>query len=597
MQIIDPYAPRKSKGKKWIRRLVFLAVAGAAVAVWTHRSGLSYRYHRWKQQRALRQAQAFIAKGDAPDAQVALQVAFQAVPGSPDAYRVAADMLEQIGAPQALRLREDVVQMLPSSVNDRLALANCALHFRDFNAARDALAGLTPDQAAQPLALGLALTFALDTENRPVADALLNRLRKLNPDNDDFKVAQAMLHLRHPNAAISGAARRDLEELASNPRYELRVRRELMADAVLRRDYPQAERWAALIVADPRSTLSDHLHQANLELLIDHRSFAEIYAQLSPLASSSAANAAEFVRWLLIQERAKDAAGWIAKLTPEMRGVPAVLDSQAEVSASLRDWDKLSAELIGGAWGPISADTVRLAMSAHLIGTRNNISLQHQVWEEVLQSAGRSLSALIALNRLCGVWGFSEEGERTLWSIAKYFPDQSWATEALFTIYHTRGDTANLRAVVALMLEANPTVPRMRHDWALLTLLTEPTDTWDKPKEMLAELYRQDPTDPFNATGYAFALAQSGKAAEALAIVEQMTPDQRQFSPRFPYLAYIYGVNRRRSEVEQLATQARGLLMLPEERRLFTEAIEASQRKVFLLPPLKPIQPFASPSK
>ncbi|HXC63713.1 MAG TPA: hypothetical protein VNZ67_05110, partial [bacterium] len=122
-------------------------------------------------------------------------------------------------------------------------------------------------------------------------------------------------------------------------------------------------------------------------------------------------------------------------------------------------------------------------------------------------------------------------------------------------------------------------VPRYQHDWALLTLLTDPTREWNRPKEMMRLLYVADPTNPNYATGYAFALTQGGKPAQALAIVAKLSKAERDYSPRAPYLAYVYGSNGNKDEEARLEQLAGAAAFLPEERLLFVEAREADLRK------------------
>lgn len=577
---------RNRHRRKWVFRSGVLALVIAGFAAW-HFSGPAIgQYRLWKQRRALRQARDFIDKHDAADAQVALEVAFSSAP-TIETWRTAADMMDQVGAPQSLRMRERIMQMMGSTLQDRVALINSALRFRDYNAARDALAGMTPAEARQPVALGAALSFAIETEDRAMADALFDRLRKVAPDNDDFKVGQAMLHLSHPDPKVELAARQELRRWTANPKYSLRVRRALLADATRRRDFTEAEKWAAAVVADPQATLGDRLNQANLQLLIDKRPFSEVFAQLAPLASSDPDSAAGFARWILVQGRVAEADRWMDGLPPALRESSAVMVAHAEAAAQLKDWDRLTSMLEAGAWGPVPADTVRLAMSARLVGRHGGPAMQRQVWDEAVQTTSGNLTGLIVLQRLAAIWGWAPESEATLWAIARAFPDQVWVDQSLFNVYKTRRDAANMREVMNLLRTNDPGIPRYQQDWALLSMLTNPTDAWDEPKQIMQRLYRQDPADPFYATGYAFALAQAGKGPQALAVVSKLTESERDYSPRLPYLAYIYGVAHQRTEVERLQGRAVGAAYLPQEDDLFLKARAELDRK----PPMKVILP------
>jgi len=419
-----------------------------------------------------------------------------------------------------------------------------------------------------------------------VADALLDRLRKLTPDNEDFKVAQAQLHLRHPDPQMAAEARKILESEAANPKYALQVERELMTDAMVRKDLPAAKRWAITVAANPQATLSDRLHQANLELLVDKRPFEQVLPPLAQEAAKDPVTIAPFVRWLLAQNHAKEAESWLGTLPPELKKSPVVASAEADVIVQLKDWDRLGPILEAGAWGPIPLESMRLAMSARIVGAHNQ-GLQHQVWTEAIQAANGSLPAYIVLERLAATWEWATESDDTLWTIARAFPDQTWADEELFTDYRARKDAANMREVMNALRTSDPSVARYQHDWALLTLLVNPSSDWNESKDIMRKLYETDPANPNYATGYAFALAQAGKGPQALAVVSKLSPQDRDYSPRAPYLAYVYGVNRMKADVIRSETQAHGAVLLPEENILFTLAHELESRKA-LAPPAAP---------
>ncbi len=555
-----------------LKRGLVIAAVAVAIGAWLGIDPIKEQYHLWKQQRALKQAKGFIEKNDAADAQLALQVAFQAAPGNIGAFRIAADMLEQVGSRQSLDVRQEIVQMMSATVDDRVALVNSAIKFGDYNAAHDALSQMAPEDANKPPALAAALSFAVATENAPVADMLLDRLKAMTPDNEDLKFAQAALHLKHPDAAKRDDAHRYLEQIATNPKFSLRAHRQLMSDAMARRDYLQAKKWAGLLAADPGATFKDRLYKANFDELLDKRPFGDVFAELAPLAGATPSDAVDFSDWLLVQGKVAQADSWLGGLPPAVRDTSPVNSARAGTAAQLKDWDRLATMLEAGAWGPVPPEVIRLAMAAHLVGSRGSPTLQAQVWDQAIQAGQNSLLSLVALQRLAGVWLFEAESERTLWAITRVFPDQTWAHQALFNAYRAKGDAASMRDVMIVLRDAHPSVVRYKHDAALLTLLTQPASDWDPPKDVVQQLYQKDTANPFYATSYAFALAQAGKAPEALAVVTRMSQADRDYSPRSPYLAYVYGVNKDRGQVDRLQGLSLGTKFTKEEQALFIGA-------------------------
>ncbi|QYM79065.1 hypothetical protein K0B96_00170 [Horticoccus luteus] len=572
-------------GRRQSRRVKALRIAGSALLLllvaggwWSYRPAVT-RYHHWKQRRALTQARDFLAQKNFTSAKLALDVALEAVPGDPDALRVAADLLDSVGLPQVMPLRRRLVQMAPGSVEDRAALVASALRFHDLNAARDALSEMTPEQAEQPAALKAALSFALATNNKPIADLLYDRLQKAEPTNGNLKVMHALLRLQSPQPATVIAARQELEVLAKDPRNSLFIHREMTVEAMARHDAQEAAQQAKRAVADPRSTLEDRLHLANIELNFERRPFGDVWAEVVPHAQGTAADAAAAVRWLIVVGEAARVPAWIEGLPAALRADPAVVAAQANALAAAENWDGLQQMIESGAWGKVDHDAVGLAFTARVAGARQNAELQRKVWDEALAATGNSLTELNVLYRLATLWRWDAPVERTLWAIVKGHPNEGWASQALFSHYREQKDTSGMRQLMDSLRGSDPTMPRYKYDWALLSLLCSPSANWTSPKETMRTLYAGEPNNASYATGYAFALAQSDKADEALAVTGKLSADALALPARAPYLAYIYGVGRQKEAFGKYASRQADLTnLLPEETALFSQGRAAVNR-------------------
>lgn len=568
MQLLN--MSKASHREKRIRLVVIIGLVIVVVGAWlAYRPALN-RYKVWKQERALTQARDFLAENDLPSAKLALDVAFAAMPGNPEALRVAARLLEQAGSPEVLPLRRRLVQIAPDSVEDRAALVVAAIRFKDLNAARDALRGMSPEQANQPVALKAALAYAMATVNRPVADALYDRLRKEEPDNENLKVMHAILRLQSPNEAVEKGARQELATLSKDPRNTLFIQRELMMSAATDGDFEEAQRLADKIIENTGATLSDRLHRANLLINQQQRPFDEVFGELTSHVDKDVSNAAELSRWALTLQQPVEVERWIASLDEELRNSPELRSLEADAVAMQEDWDRLGRLLEEGVWGQVKKDTVKLAFSTRIGVTLENAPLQKQLWDGAISSAGKSLSELRILHRLANLWQEEEFAEKTLWVITRGFPGQTWASQTLFSVYRGKQDTESLRSLMNVLREQDGTVLRYKYDWALLSLLTQRSSVWSPPKTAMHELYTLEPTNASYATGYAFALAQADKADEALAIIDALTTEDRALPSRAPYLAFIYGVGRRAEDYERmLAVQPQLTQLLPEENWLF----------------------------
>lgn len=586
MQLMQPKRVSRTR-KLWFKIGAVVFVLGAVWGSVKFRDQLMPKYRIWKQERALEQARAYMKQDDVRNAKIALDVALLAAPGNPEAWRTAADFLEQNGAAQALRLRRQIVELAPSSLDDRVAMIYTAIRFGDRVAAREALSGMTEEQANQPPALRAALAFALLTNNSPIADALYDRLRSIYPDDQELHYNQAALRCLIPDPAAAAVARGEVEKFVTVPTFKIRALRWLLVDALRRDDKPMARQWSRQLADDPAAEINDLLHRANVALLIDNQKLEVILPAIEARAAKRAADVATLVRWLMGQKRVDLAMAWLAMLPVETTVKPEVADVGAELALDQQNWRLLGSLLEQGAWGKVPPETVQLAMSARVMADRQRTDLRKRVWEEAITSAGANSTSLRMLARLSGAWKWEAEMELTLWAVARTYPDQTWAHLALFYGYRAKRNAAGMREVAATLRQQDSGLARYQHDWALLSMLTDPSKQWNNDKGVMKILYDSDKANPYYVVGYGFALAQAGRAPEALKIIEALTDLDKALPARAPYLAYIYGANKMAKETKFYVEAAANIDLLDEERGLLRQATDALTTRPEYVRPVK----------
>ena len=586
MQLMQPKRVSRTRNR-WIKIGVVVFVVGGVWGGLKFRDKILPRYYLWKQDRALEQARAYMKVADQRNAKIALDVALLAAPGNPSAWRTAAEFLEQNGAMQAVRIRRQIVELSPNTLEDRVALIMTAIRFNDKVAAREALSGMTYEQANQPEALRAALAFALLTNNSPVADALYDKLQKLYPDDQELRYNHAALRCLIPNPEAAGVARAELEKFATVPTFRIRALRWLLVDALRRGDNPMARQWSLQLAADPAAEINDLLHRANVAILIEKQKLDALLPSIEARAASRSTDVATVVRWLMGQQRIDAALAWLAMLPVEMTVKPEVADVGAELALYQQNWRLLGSLLEQGAWGKVAPETVQLAMSARVMGDRQRTDLRKRIWEEAITSAGTNTQALRLLARLSGAWKWDAEMELTLWAVARAYPDQTWAHLALFYGYRVRKNAAGMREVAAMLRQQDASLARYQHDWALLSLLTDPSKQWNNDKEVMRVLYESAKTNPYYMIGYGFALAQAGRGSDALKVIEPLTDLDKALPARAPYLAYIYGVGKMPKQTNFYIEAATNVDMLDEERGLLRQATDALTARAEYVRPAK----------
>lgn len=568
---------RKTKGltrRKLVRWLLWAgagAVVAAAAGYTFYGSRVREVYHEWRRQKAMAQAKKFVAEKDGGNAAVALQIAIQESPANPEGWRVVADLLEQSGNERSLMVRKNIVRLPGATTEDRLALALNALHFGDTVTATEALRDVPAAEQTSTAYRRVSARLALATGQPAVANALLDSLLKENPGDDSVKLAVAALRLRHPQATAAAAARHELETLAQQPGLRLAALRELTLDALFRKDYPAATRYATDLVATPGALFSDRLTAANVALFGKTRPVAEIVAALRAPAAESPANAVDYARWLLAQGRAADVTSFATTLPSASRETPAFREVEADAAAGTQDWRRFTELLRAGAWGPVKPEIVDVAMAAHAMGSRERADLRRSLWGESLKTAESSLDSLRLLQRLTVLWNWTAERIDTLLVITKTYPREYFAHEALAREYAAARDTANLETTLHRWMDADPGNQRVKNDWVLVALLRDPSALL--PKQIARELWRAHPENAFYATAQAFALSLSGEAKEGVKLVDSLSDFDRAQAVRAPYLATVYARAGRTQDAIQFADLAnKAPALLPEEHALANDA-------------------------
>ena len=146
----------------------------------------SYRgYGLWRKRHLSEQAQEFFAKKDYQSAVLVARHVLQLDPKNIVACRIVAETAEVAGKHEAISWREQLVSLEPEVAANRIALANVALRFREFDLARKTLEAIGPagranvqyHELAGTLAIAEKKSLALTGTEDRVVRALIGHLR------------------------------------------------------------------------------------------------------------------------------------------------------------------------------------------------------------------------------------------------------------------------------------------------------------------------------------------------------------------------------------------------------------------------------------
>ena len=120
------------------------------------------------------------------------------------------------------------------------------------------------------------------------------------------------------------------------------------------------------------------------------------------------------------------------------------------------------------------------------------------------------------------------------------------------------------------MLNREPDNLDIKNDLASISMLLGAQEF--KPYDLARQVYEKAPKNPYYASTYAFSLYLQGKQADALMVMQQLTPNDLEQPSIAPYYGVILKANGKKAEAKVYLDRASKAKLLPEEQALFDQA-------------------------
>jgi len=238
----------------------------------------------------------------------------------------------------------------------------------------------------------------------------------------------------------------------------------------------------------------------------------------------------------------------------------------------MRDWDSLGAMLDKQDWRDL--EYYRLALRAKVFREQGNASAAKGAWLRAMKATDYRLERLSQLTRTTSAWEWNAEMEQVMKIIVARFPSEKATFQALVNWFYSTGNTAALKNLLTRVVEADPANASAKNNLAMTSLLLNPQDS--RGHELAQEIYRQQPTNAFFVSTYAYALHVREKNQEALELFQKLKPEELEV----PSVAAYYGIilndtghGPTAKKYLELGQQAR---LLPEELTLLQKARRGS---------------------
>lgn len=539
-------------------------------------------YQVWREGHWLSLAKRFAAKQDLRNELLSLNQVLHSNPRNLDACRMMATIAESAHNPSAVIWRQRILALQPDSLDDRLALVQSALYFKDYAVATNAIAGV--DEAGRKTAAyySIAGTLALVLGEISNAEADLTEAVQLEPTNQIAQVNLAVVRLHGSNSLDMAEARIALQRVIMNSTNVTLVdqaRRELILDALHFHDDPTALSLSEDLVTQPNPSLADRLIRLNVLLDTGNPQFSQTLDAYRRESVTNPAELAELANWQMTRLSSTKTLAWLQSLPQTIQtNQPAAL-LEADCRRITQDWTGLQSSLQNQNWGDL--EYVRHSYLALSLRQQGFDGASQAEWDLARNAAnpernrGSSASEmnLWKLFLLTTAWKWQSESEQILWTVVNQYPDNQVAVQMLSHDLIINGRTRSLLELFSIESRRNPSDLAVKNNLAMVAMLLGADDV--KPYDLSREVYEKDPTNADYASTYAFTLYRQGKSADALGILQHLPPQYLQS----PGIAGYYGLVLKASGDSAKAKAYLQLAMrgelLPEERKMFQDA-EAS---------------------
>ena len=565
--------PPKSSGSRRQRLFVWTVILAvlAVTAAFALRPLVRGPYHRWNGAQHARRATESLASGDPKHALLDARNALQHDASNTEAVRAVAKSLEALGLPEAVEWRARLDSMLPRDPENVPALAGALLKTSGWQSAEQRLQTL--DEAGRNTAAfhAVAAAVAMEKHDAAAAESHWAEAVRLDPSEKRHRLSLAAVRLESKNSIQREAAIADLEKMRTSPATALDALRQLLADAIRRRDEPKTRALADALVAEKASTFRDKLMRLTaLRLLEDTRSTTYLL-ELRDAAMPVPLDLYALLSWMNTNNLALMVEEWVHFLPPDMISRPPVGLAVAEALMRCGEWQKID-DLIGGVkWGEME-----FMRKAFVTAALDHVGAEGEAareWTDAVTTVHGSPEGLERLARFAtqSKWpGRAEEIMRTLSTMPQC---PRWVMDSLWKEAFRRGDTPQLQRLSVTLAKSDPKGLAARNNYAFLSLLTRNAE--GNPHHLAEALHHEHPDNALVTSTYALSLYQQGKAADAAALMSALKPEAlREPQVALYHAIFLLAIGQPEKAEEFLSLSAKWP-MLPEEKTLLDRARSA----------------------
>ena len=533
-------------------------------------------YSGWRESRLLKRASALVDSRDYVGANRVAREVLELHHDSLSAFYILADATEKQNSEETVAWRAQIARLQPDNIDAQLNLASAALRFGQIDLARKTLDRIAPraqDRAAFHVVAGwLARAEGNVGDQEQHFDIAVQK----DPKNDLYQFNLAAIRIRSPDGKKSAQARDILERLTQIPEFRSGALRALLNDAVDRKDFENADRFAQQLQMSPDANFSDYLLCLNFYRKLDAKKFDALLEKVKPVAARNSTDVGLLMDWMNENGMASEVIKWMEKLPADITERPPPASAVAAAFAELKNWSRLRRWTRSESWG--SDDYLRLAyqgFAAHQARQSSADAEFDTLWREALHSVSANPDHELKLARLASKWNLAIESEE-LWSrLSRNSQTRREALDALYKFYRASNNLKKLYDVLQRLHENSPNDIGISANLARLGLNIDQNTR--QAQDLAKQAYDRAPDDVNCAITYAFSLYIQGRTLEGLDVIRKLPPETMRESHNAVYAAVLLlDVNQTDTAKEYIQVAKRGPLYAEEKRLLEDELTKVS---------------------
>ena len=534
-------------------------------------------YSGWRESRLLKRASALVDSKDYVGANRVAREVLDLHHDSLPAFYILADATEKRNSEETVVWRAQIARLQPDNIDAQLNLASAALRFGQIDLARKTLDQISPraqDRAAFHVVAGwLARAEGNVADQEQHFDIAVQK----DPKNDLYQFNLAAIRIRSRDGEKSAQARDILERLTQIPEFRSGALRALLNDAVDRKDFENADRFAQQLQMSPDANFSDYLLCLSFYRKLDAKKFEAVLEKVKPAAAHNSTDVGLLMDWMNENGMASEVIKWMEKLPSDMTDRPPPAIAIAAAFAELKNWSRLRRWTRSESWGN-DDDYLRLAyqgFAAHQARQSSGDAEFDTLWREALHSASDQPDHELKLARLASKWNLAIESEE-LWSrLSRNSQTRREALDALSKLYRAGNNLNKLYDVLQRLHENSPNDIDISANLARLGLNID--QNTQQAQDLAKQAYDRAPNDVNCAITYAFSLYVQGRTLEGLDVIRKLPPETMRESHNAVYAAVLLlDVNQTDAAKEYIQAAKRGPLNAEEKRLLEDELTKIS---------------------